>query len=66
MKITVLGDIMCEIPVLRAGKMKDGSYNFECIEAIDLELLNNHLTKLLNGEEVEIPEFDFKVGTKKA
>lgn len=46
-------------------KLEDGSYDFECIEAIDLELLNNHLTKLLNGEEVEIPEFDFKVGTKR-
>lgn len=50
----------CDTP-----KLEDGSYNFECIEAIDLELLNNHLTKLLNGEEVEIPEFDFKVGTKR-
>lgn len=46
-------------------KLEDGSYDFECIEAIDLELLNNHLTRLLNGEEVEIPEFDFKVGTKR-
>lgn len=46
-------------------KAEDGSYNFECIEAIDLELLNNHLIRLLNGEEVEIPEFDFKVGTKR-
>lgn len=46
-------------------RLEDGSYNFECIEAIDLELLNSHLTKLLNGEEVEIPEFDFKVGTKR-
>ena len=46
-------------------KAEDGSYDFECIEAIDLELLNNHLTKLLNGEEVEVPEFDFKVGTKR-
>ena len=46
-------------------RAEDGSYNFECIEAIDLELLNNHLTRLLNGEEVEIPEFDFKVGTKR-
>lgn len=29
MKITVIGDIMCERPVLRAGKRKDGSYNFD-------------------------------------
>ena len=50
----------CDTP-----RLEDGSYNFECIEAIDLELLNDHLTKLLNGEEVEIPEFDFKVGTKR-
>ena len=46
-------------------KDKDGNYNFECIEAIDLELFNNHLTKLLNGEEIEMPEFDFHVGTKR-
>ena len=42
-----------------------GNYDFECIEAIDLELFNNHLTKLLNGEEVEMPEFDFHEGTKR-
>ncbi len=46
-------------------KTEDGGYDFECIEAIDVNLLNNHLCKLLNGEEVEIPEFDFKVGTKR-
>ena len=42
-----------------------GNYDFECIEAIDLELFNSHLTKLLNGEEVEMPEFDFHEGTKR-
>lgn len=44
---------------------ENGEYDFECIEAIDLELFNNHLVKLLNGEEIEVPEFDFSVGTKK-
>ena len=44
---------------------KNGNYDFECIEAIDLNLFNDHLTRLLNGEEVEIPEFDFHVGTKR-
>ena len=44
---------------------KNGNYDFECIEAIDLDLFNEHLTKLLNGEEVEMPEFDFHVGTKR-
>lgn len=46
-------------------KDKDGNYDFESLDAIDLELFNSHLTKLLNGEQVEIPEFDFHVGTKK-
>ena len=40
-------------------------YDFECIEAIDLNLFNDHLTRLLNGEEVEIPQFDFHEGTKR-
>ncbi len=44
---------------------ENGEYDFECIEAIDLELFNNHLTQLLNGEEVEMPEFDFHIGTKR-
>ena len=44
---------------------ENGEYNFECIEAIDLELFNDHLVKLLNGEEIEVPEFDFNVGTKR-
>ncbi len=44
---------------------ENGNYDFECIEAIDLDLFNEHLTKLLNGEEVEMPEFDFHVGTKR-
>ena len=46
-------------------KDENGEYDFESIEAIDLKLFNDHLTKLLNGEEVEMPKFDFKVGTKK-
>ena len=46
-------------------KDENGDYDFECIEAIDLKLFNDHLTKLLNGEEVDMPEFDFHVGTKR-
>lgn len=41
-----------------------GNYNFEALEAVDLKLLNEHLVKLLNGEEIEVPTFDFKRGTK--
>ena len=42
-----------------------GEYDFENIEAIDLELFNKHLTALLKGETIECPEFDFTVGTKR-
>ncbi len=44
---------------------ENGNYNFECLEAIDVKLLNEQLLRLLNGEEVEIPTFDFEVGTKR-
>ena len=44
---------------------ENGNYNFECLEAIDIKLFNEHVLKLLNGEEVEIPKFDFEVGTKR-
>lgn len=46
-------------------KDENGNYDFECIEAIDIKLFNEHLIKLLNGEEIDVPTFDFQVGTKK-
>ena len=46
-------------------KDENGNYDFECLEAIDIKLFNEHLLRLLNGEEVEIPKFDFEVGTKR-
>ncbi len=46
-------------------KDENGEYDFECIEAIDIDLFNDHLVRLLNGEEIEIPTFDFEVGTKR-
>lgn len=43
---------------------ENGNYDFERLEAIDLNLFNDHIKKLLNGETIEVPTFDFKVGTK--
>ena len=43
---------------------EDGKYDFECLEAIDLELFNKHIKTLLDGGEIEVPTFDFKIGTK--
>lgn len=53
--------------VERKDNPKDefGNYDFECIEAIDIDLFNRHLVALLNGEEIELPTFDFTVGSKR-
>ncbi len=45
-------------------KDENGEYDFECIEAIDTELFNNHILKLLNGDEIDVPTFNFEVGRK--
>ncbi|MBR6018963.1 MAG: nucleoside kinase [Lachnospiraceae bacterium] len=39
-----------------------GNYDFECLEALDVELFNKQMTQLLAGERVEMPEFNFKTG----
>ncbi|MCR5157463.1 MAG: nucleoside kinase [Butyrivibrio sp.] len=43
---------------------EDGSYNFECLEALDVEQFNKDMKKLLNGERVELPEFNFITGKR--
>lgn len=42
----------------------DGNYDFECIEAIDTELFNKDMMRLLKGEEVDMPHFNFKTGKR--
>ncbi len=46
-------------------KDENGNYDFEALEALDLELVNEHLEALLAGEEVQLPRFDFLTGTRK-
>ncbi|MCK5852491.1 response regulator SirA [bacterium] len=41
-----------------------GDYDFETPQALDLELINDHLVKLCAGKEVAIPFYDFKTGTR--
>ncbi|MCQ2496632.1 MAG: nucleoside kinase [Lachnospiraceae bacterium] len=43
---------------------EDGNYNFECLEAIDVEGFNRDMSALLNGETVEMPTFNFKAGKR--
>lgn len=45
-------------------KDADGNYDFESLYAMDLELLNAQLNRLLAGEEVELPKFNFAVGKR--
>lgn len=43
---------------------ENGDYNFECLEAIDVEGFNRDMVRLLAGERVEIPSFNFKTGKR--
>lgn len=42
-----------------------GEYDFEALEAIDVEFFNQQLNELLEGKEIEIPGFDFQTGKRK-
>ena len=42
----------------------NGDYNFECLEAMDIELFNQQMCDLLAGKTVELPYFNFKTGKK--
>lgn len=44
---------------------EEGEYDFESIDAVDIDQFNKDLNDLLRGEEVELPTFDFKVGVKR-
>lgn len=43
---------------------ENGEKNYENLEAVDIEMFNEHMNKLLKGEEVDIPTFDFIEGCK--
>lgn len=42
----------------------NGEYDYEALEAIDLALFNDHLQRLMQGERVEIPRYDFITGRR--
>lgn len=49
---------------VRTPRDADGEYDFECIEAIDLDLLNAHLDALMAGREVAMPRYSFQKGVR--
>lgn len=45
-------------------KDENGEYNFECLEAIDTKQFNQDMSRLLEGERVELPTYNFKTGKR--
>ena len=45
-------------------KDENGNYNFECLEALDIELFNHDMSALLAGERVELPTYNFRTGKR--
>lgn len=45
-------------------KDENGDYDYEALAALDLDLFNDHLRRLLKGEEVEIPTYSFDDGKR--
>ena len=48
----------------KTPKDADGEYDYEALEAIDLELFNDHLRRLMRGQSVDIPRYDFVTGRR--
>ena len=49
---------------LDTPKLPNGDYDFDNIETVDYHLLEDHLTRLMKGERVEIPEYNFVTGKR--
>ena len=45
-------------------KDENGDYDYEALEALDLARLNDDLSRLIDGQSVEIPRYDFITGTR--
>jgi len=45
-------------------KLPNGDYDFDNIESVDYHLLEDHLTRLMKGERVEVPEYNFVSGKR--
>jgi uridine kinase len=52
-------------PTVLTPRDEEGKPDFESLDALDVELLNDNLVHLMKDEEVEIPIFDFHTGTRK-
>ena len=48
----------------RTPKNEKGEPDYECLEALDIPFLNEHLLALYRGEEITLPVYDFKTGSR--
>ncbi len=48
----------------RNPKDEFGNYDYECLEALDIELLNQNLVDLFDGKEIEVPSYNFDLGKR--
>lgn len=48
----------------KSPRDENGNYDFECLECIDVEQFNEDMNRLLKGEEVSMPTFNFKTGKR--
>ena len=46
-------------------KDENGNYDYECLEALDIKLLNENLVLLFNGDEIDVPTYDFVAGARR-
>ena len=45
-------------------KLPNGQYDFDNVDTVDYRLLSDHLARLMKGEEVEVPEYNFVTGKR--
>jgi uridine kinase len=45
-------------------RLPNGDYDFDNIETVEYKLLEDHLTRLMKGERVEVPEYNFTTGKR--
>jgi len=48
----------------KTPKDENGNLDFECFKALDAELMEKHIRRLLDGQEVTLPRFNFKTGKR--
>lgn len=48
----------------RNPKDENGNYDYECLEALDIELLNRNLLDLFAGREIDVPSYNFDLGER--